>query len=116
MLMRALFLAATLMASSAAAAQAPREGAGWSLVWSDEFDGASLDAAKWNLADNCWGGGNEERQCYTPAPANHRVADGLLSIIARRETHSGPAFPPDQRTTPEKRQATNTKPFTSARL
>ena len=116
MMMRALFLAATLMASSAAAAQAPREGAGWSLVWSDEFDGASLDAAKWNLADNCWGGGNEERQCYTPAPANHRVADGLLSIIARRETHSGPAFPPDQRTTPDKRQATNTKPFTSARL
>ena len=58
MMMRALLLAATLMASSAAAAQAAREGAGWSLVWPDEFDGASLDAAKWNLADNCWGGGN----------------------------------------------------------
>ncbi len=116
MSMRPLLLAAALIAAPASAAEAPGSDPGWSLVWSDEFDGAALDASKWTLADNCWGGGNEERQCYTPAPANHRVADGLLSIIARRQSHSGPAFPPDQRTTPEKRQASRTKPFTSARL
>ena len=84
--MRPLLLAAALTAAPASAAEAPGSDPGWSLAWSDEFDGASLDASKWTLADNCWGGGNEERQCYTPAPANHRVADGLLSIIARRQS------------------------------
>ena len=38
---------------------------GWQLVWSDEFDGDSLDTTKWNYEEDCWGGGNNERQCYT---------------------------------------------------
>lgn len=90
--------------------------ADWQLVWSDEFDGTSLDRSRWVLADDCWGGGNEERQCYTGRAENHSVHDGVLEIVARREERPGPAFPRDQRTNAEKASATRTKPFTSARL
>ncbi len=103
----------------AAAAAVPAQGAvedGWQLVWSDEFDGDGLDRGKWVLADDCGGGGNEERQCYTPRPDNHAVEGGQLHIIARRGRHTGPAFPVSQRDTPEKRAARAWKPFTSARL
>ncbi|WP_423141510.1 glycoside hydrolase family 16 protein [Parablastomonas sp. CN1-191] len=105
-----------LAAATAAPAVAAAPGPDWQLVWADEFDGAALDPAKWTLADDCWGGGNNERQCYTPDPANHRVAGGQLEIVARKERHTGPAFPLAQRDTPAKRLATASKPFTSARL
>ncbi|MBB4612325.1 glycoside hydrolase family 16 protein [Novosphingobium taihuense] len=96
----------------AAAAAAPE----WQLVWADEFDGAALDRNRWVLAEDCWGGGNEERQCYTARPQNHRVKDGVLEIVAQREDFTGPAFPRDQRDNPQKAVATREKPFTSARL
>lgn len=105
-----------LLIAAAAASPLTPPPADWRLVWSDEFDGTAIDSGKWVLADDCWGGGNNERQCYTPDPANHRVAGGLLEIVARKETHTGAAFPRDQQTTPERRAARNTKPFTSARL
>ena len=105
-----------LLLLAAAAATVPGTAADWQLVWADEFEGNALDPAKWVLADDCWGGGNEERQCYTPNSANHRVAGGVLEIIAKRETHAGPAYPRDQQITPERSAARNTKPFTSARL
>ncbi len=92
------------------------EDARWNLVWSDEFEGTRIDPDKWNLADNCWGGGNEERQCYTHHPENASVSDGILTITALRKTHTGPAFPIDQQITEEKRKAQASKPFTSARL
>jgi beta-glucanase (GH16 family) len=63
------------------------------LIWSDEFDGAGLDAQKWSPARDCWGGGNQERQCYTERPANVTVSDGELRLTARRERISGPARP-----------------------
>ncbi|HAT41288.1 MAG TPA: glycosyl hydrolase family 16 [Rheinheimera sp.] len=56
---------------------------GWSLVWSDEFDGSSLDTNKWNYEVNCAGGGNNEKQCYTADSANSFVADGMLNIVAK---------------------------------
>ncbi len=93
----------------------PAPGAGWQLAWADEFEGTAIDPAKWTLADDCWGGGNRERQCYTSGANNARISNGLLRITARRESHSGPAFPASQRNHPD-RQATVTRPFTSARL
>lgn len=88
--------------------------AGWQLVWQDEFSGSSIDTDKWSLEQNCWGGGNDELQCYTANPANAFVADGLLHIVARKQSFSGPAVPEDSAdylTLPAK-----TQPFTSARL
>ena len=87
---------------------------GWQLVWSDEFDGSSIDPARWDFDRDCWGGGNNERQCYTDRPANAAVAGGILTITARKERFTGPALPAHMRTPGD---ATNaTKDYTSARM
>ncbi|HEY7006463.1 MAG TPA: glycoside hydrolase family 16 protein [Sphingomicrobium sp.] len=56
------------------------------LVWSDEFNGAALDTAKWtyDTAHNKKGWFNKERQYYS-AGQNSRVANGRLVIEARHE-------------------------------
>lgn len=65
---------------------------GWSLVWSDEFDGAELDTTKWEYQigtgcpDLC-GWGNGEFQSYTRE--NVEVADGVLRITARQDVADG---------------------------
>lgn len=55
----------------------------WSLVWSEEFLGNSLNTATWNydLGDHGWG--NNEWQNYTNSPFNLQVGAGSLKIIAR---------------------------------
>ncbi|WP_414828899.1 family 16 glycosylhydrolase [Alteromonas sp. H39] len=54
----------------------------WELVWSDEFDGESIDQNKWTHEINCQGGGNNEKQCYTDSAENSFVSDGSLHIVA----------------------------------
>ncbi len=54
----------------------------WKMVWSDEFDGASIDSNNWTHEVNCQGGGNQEKQCYTDSEANSFQADGKLNIVA----------------------------------
>lgn len=52
------------------------------LAWSDEFDGAALDDAKWEALR--WEEPyNNERQAYLPEQAT--VADGVLSIVAEKK-------------------------------
>ncbi len=65
----------------------------WETVWVDNFDGDVLDRAKWTPEQSCWGGGNNERQCYTDRPGNVRVDNGVLRLIAQAETYTGPAYP-----------------------
>lgn len=60
---------------------------GWKLVWQDEFKATKLDATKWNIEVNDWGGGNEEAQYYTERPENVRLTDGKLVITARKEKY-----------------------------
>ncbi|MCP8899945.1 family 16 glycosylhydrolase [Gilvimarinus xylanilyticus] len=87
----------------------------WNLVWQDEFEGASIDTTKWEHEVNCWGGGNNEQQCYTDRADNSYVQDGKLHIVARQETFSGPAVNnenPDY----DPSDTSATMPFTSARL
>lgn len=55
---------------------------GWELVWSDEFDGTSIDDSKWTHEVDCWGGGNNEQQCYTESSENSYVEDGKLYLVA----------------------------------
>lgn len=59
--------------------------AGWELVWSDEFDGDSIDNTKWSHEVNCAGGGNNEKQCYTDSEENSYVEGGILNIVAKPE-------------------------------
>ncbi len=71
------------------AAGSPDPGNGWSLVWSDEFDGASIDSSRWEHEVNCWGGGNNEDQCYTDDPKNSFLQDGFLHIVALDDSPTG---------------------------
>lgn len=57
------------------------------LVWSDEFDGPSIDADNWTfeIGDGCpnvCGWGNNELQNYTDEEENARIEDGKLIITA----------------------------------
>ncbi|MGC9357254.1 MAG: glycoside hydrolase family 16 protein [Anaerolineae bacterium] len=58
----------------------------WLLVWSDEFDGESIDPENWTYDIGGSGWGNAELQYYTDRPENARIEDGQLIIEARRET------------------------------
>ena len=71
----------------------------WQLVWSDEFDAGRIDRAKWTFDEDCWGGGNEEHQCYTSSPRNAAVEQGVLMITARNERTTGLALPQHLRRT-----------------
>ncbi len=74
----------------------PGETGSWTLVWSDEFDGSTLDSGKWSIqrGDGCdlgiCGWGNNERQWYQAT--NVSVANGLLTITARREASGGQGY------------------------
>lgn len=67
----------------------------WSLVWFDEFDGAALDRSKWEPETSCWGGGNNERQCYVDQPDNIVIKDGVLRLKAKAQAFLGPEFAQD---------------------
>nr|WP_321451545.1 glycoside hydrolase family 16 protein [uncultured Carboxylicivirga sp.] len=54
----------------------------FSLVWSDEFDGSSVDGSKWVHETGMHGWGNNEWQNYTSGE-NSTVDNGLLSITAK---------------------------------
>lgn len=60
----------------------------YSLVWSDEFDGASLNMNNWTIEVNGSGGGNQEKQYYTDRPENIRIENGNLIIEARKEEYN----------------------------
>lgn len=81
-----------------AAVDLSKPATGWSLVWSDEFDGAAVDGKKWNFEINCSGGGNNEKQCYTAEKDNAFIKEGMLNIVAKPAAEGAE------------------KPYTSARL
>jgi beta-glucanase (GH16 family) len=70
-------------------AAAPLSGApapvpGWRLVWSDEFDGGTIDRTRWNLRPS--EGRDIDRGCNTDSPRNAFVAGGVLTLRALRES------------------------------
>ena len=65
----------------------------WSVVWRDDFEGDVLDRSKWAPEQSCWGGGNNERQCYTDRQNNVSVRDGVLYLRAQEEAFTGPLYP-----------------------
>jgi len=59
-------------------------------AWRDEFDGQGRpDPARWSYDLGGDGWGNRELQAYTDRAGNAWVADGVLTITARREPAGG---------------------------
>ena len=62
----------------------------WNIVWSDEFNGTSIDTSKWAFeTGNHNGWGNSEREYYTGRTNNAYVSNGILHIVARQESTNG---------------------------
>jgi beta-glucanase (GH16 family) len=90
----ALLLAA-LGACKATASDALLQAAesGWTLVWSDEFngpDGSRPDPTKWKFDVGGNGWGNHELEYYTSRPENSFIRGGNLVIQAEKETFTNP--------------------------
>jgi beta-glucanase (GH16 family) len=60
----------------------------WQLVWSDEFDGTTLNTNNWNIVEGGSGFGNQEKQFYTSRPQNLKVESGNLVITALLENYT----------------------------
>ncbi len=71
----------------------------YTLVWNDEFDGASLNSQDWNYeigtGNNGWG--NNELQYYRQE--NTTVSNGILAIEAKRQFFNGSQFTSSRITT-----------------
>ncbi|MFG6458919.1 glycoside hydrolase family 16 protein [Roseateles sp. BYS96W] len=84
---------------SATAATPAAPASGWTLVWSDEFNGAAgtvPDSKAWNYdlgnAENS-GWGNHEFQYYTASPRNAQLdGNGMLVITAEKAAAAGPCW------------------------
>jgi beta-glucanase (GH16 family) len=67
------------------------------LVWSDEFNGSSLDLSKWayqtgNGCPSLCGWGNSELEYYTNSTNNVYLTGGNLVLEAKAESISGSSF------------------------
>lgn len=80
---------------------------GWTLTWSDEFngpDGSAPDSSKWTYDLGGKGWGNKELECYTNRLENAHIEGGNLVITAQKEE------------TPSACSDGTTSSYTSARL
>ena len=73
---------------------APGSYPGYTLTWSDEFNGTTLSTTDWSYdsGDGCpglCGWGNNELEYYTAPPNNLIFQDGKMIIEARAETFGG---------------------------
>lgn len=68
----------------------------WSLTWSDEFNGSSLDTTKWSYQEGTGaeygldGWGNNEQQYYTRD--NLSLGDGTMTITATSDDRGGKPY------------------------
>ncbi len=62
----------------------------WNIVWSDEFNGTSINPQNWTFeTGNNNGWGNNELEFYTSSSQNAYVSNGLLHIVARQQSIQG---------------------------
>jgi beta-glucanase (GH16 family) len=78
---------------------------GYSLIWSDEFSGNSLDLSSWNQETGTGSGGwgNNELEYYTNSLKNTFISNGNLIIEARRETIGASNYSSGRMTTQNKK-------------
>lgn len=84
------FMLSALALPLSLSAQTTTPPTGYKMVWSDEFNGTSLNTKVWNIEENGNGGGNQELQYYRKE--NVAVANGNLVLTARRENYNNKQF------------------------
>ena len=57
---------------------------GMALIWSDEFDGTTINLDNWKYNEGGGGWGNNELETYTSSSENSFVQDGKLHIVATK--------------------------------
>lgn len=79
---------------------------GYSLAWSDEFTGNTLNTNDWNyeIGNGASGWGNNELEYYTNNTKNVLVSNGNLIIEARKESAGGFNYTSARLTTANKKQ------------
>jgi len=58
---------------------------GYSLTWSDEFNGSALDKNSWNYETGANGWGNNELENYTNSTNNSFITNGRYLVIEARQ-------------------------------
>lgn len=62
----------------------------WNIVWSDEFNGTSINPDVWTYdTGNNSGWGNNEMEYYTSSSQNSYVSNGLLHIVVLKQSTNG---------------------------
>ncbi|MGC9942560.1 MAG: glycoside hydrolase family 16 protein [Verrucomicrobiota bacterium] len=61
----------------------------WNIVWSDEFNGSSINPKTWTYDTGAGGWGNNELEYYTSDAANSYVSGGYLHIVALKQSEGG---------------------------
>lgn len=86
-----LFLLLTLLVVFVPVPNTTSAAPNWKLVWSDEFNGSSLNRTYWTpeIGTGTDGWGNKELQYYTDRPQNLQVSGGNLVITAQKENYEG---------------------------
>lgn len=84
------FVTALLVVIVVSCNETPKQGqevaaatSGYTLVWSDEFDGPAIDTTSWVFEKGGHGWGNNEQEYYTEK--NAATDNGMLVITARKE-------------------------------
>jgi len=75
---------------------------GYQLIWSDEFNGSSVDTANWNFEIGGHGWGNHEQEYYQAA--NATVSDDNLVITGKKEDVSSSHYTSSRMTTKGKHE------------
>src|SRR5579875_645280 len=71
---------------------APTSYPGYNLVWSDEFNGNSLDTSVWSYETGNSGWGNNELEYYTSGTNNLSLQDGKLVIHALKQNYGTASY------------------------
>ncbi|MFY0577024.1 glycoside hydrolase family 16 protein [Cystobacter fuscus] len=91
----------------AATKQEEKPLAGWVQIWSDEFDGTSVNTSNWSYVTNVHV--NNEQQQYTTSSQNVSVSNGTLKITARLQSNNGYPFTSGRLESAGKRQFGHTR-------
>src|SRR5574344_2739334 len=75
--------------SSSTDVTAPSTDGNYTLAWSDEFNGTSLNTSNWVYETGAGGWGNSELEYYTSRSDNVSVSSGALAITAKKESYGG---------------------------